>query len=120
MKLSEMNTVQLAAALCKMAKPVGDLMQDAELLRAIAQAGDGQETVGGKMGALASAAIPVLLEKHFDAVVLILSALTGKSEEQIRTQKGMETIRDVTEVMDMELLDFFASSASAARTESQA
>lgn len=120
MKLSEMNTVQLSSALCKMAKPVGELMQDTALLRAIASAGDGATTFGEKIGALVPEIIPALLEKHFDATVLILSAMTGKSEKTIREQKGMQSVRDIMECFDGDLLDFFFSSAGTERTELKA
>ena len=120
MKLSEMNTVQMAAALCKMAKPVGHLMQDTELLKAIAQEGDEAQTLGEKIGSLVPEIIPALLEKHFDATVLILSALTGKSEKAIREQKGLQTVRDIMDSFDGDLMDFFFSSAGTERTESKA
>lgn len=120
MKLSEMNTVQMAKALCELAAPVGRLAEDVELMRGMADAGQGKNTLGEKLGALLPKVIPALLDKHFDDVVLILSALTGKSGEVIRAQKGVQTIRDIQSCFDGDLLDFFKSSAGMERTESQA
>ena len=119
MKLSEMNTAQLAKALCTLSAPVGRLVEDVELMRGIADAGKGKETMGEKLGALLPKVIPALLDKHFDDVVLILSALTGKTAEAIRKQNGFETIKDVRSCFDGDLLDFFKSSAGMERTESQ-
>ncbi len=119
MKLSEMNTVELAQALCLLAAPVGRLAEDVELLKGMAAAGEGKETLGEKLGALMPTVIPALLDKHFDDVVLILSALTGKTPAAIRKQKGFETIRDIRACFDGDLLDFFKSSAGMERTESQ-
>ena len=47
MKLSEMSTVQMAKALCELAAPVGRLAEDVELLRGMADAGQGKDTLGG-------------------------------------------------------------------------
>lgn len=120
MKLSEMNTAQLAKALCTLSAPVGRLVEDVELMRGIADAGKDKSTIGEKMGALLPKVIPALLDKHFDDVVLILSALTGKTAAAIRKQNGFETIKDVRSCFDKDLLDFFKSSADMERTELQA
>lgn len=120
MKLSEMNTVEMAKALCQLAAPVGRLAEDVELLRAIASAGKDKNTLGEKLGALLPQVIPALLGDHFEDVVLILSALTGKTAAAIRKQNGFETIKDVRSCFDRDLLDFFKSSADMERTELQA
>lgn len=119
MKLSEMNTVEMAKALCQLAAPVGRLAEDVELLRAIASAGKDKNTLGEKLGALLPQVIPALLGDHFEDVVLILSALTGKAPEAIRQQKGTETVKDLMQCFDGDLLDFFKSSAGMERTESK-
>lgn len=120
MKLSEMSTADMAKALCKMAAPAGRLCADVKMMRCIAEAGKGKETLAEKLAALMPEVIPALLGEHFDDLVTILSALTGKDEEAIRRQKGVETIRDISECLDGDLLDFFKSSAGMERTESPA
>ena len=120
MKLSEMNTAEMAKALCILAAPVGNICSDDKLLRSIADAGRAGETMGAKVAELLPKVIPSLLGDHFEDLVTILAALTGKTETAIRKQKGVETIRDIKECFDKDLLDFFKSSASMERMESQA
>lgn len=125
MKLSDMNTVEMAKALCTLAVPVGNICSDIQLLKDIAEAGKDENgnpasmTLGEMAGKLLPKVVPSLLDKHFDDTCMILSALTGKTVQQIRKQKGMQTINDIVMCFDGSLLDFFKSSAGMERTESQ-
>lgn len=114
MKLSEMNTTNLAKALCTLAKPLSEICED-DAFRALMK--KGKET---SFGVLISEAAPLLLDKHFAHMVTILSALTGKTEKEIKQQKGMQTVKDLMECMDQDLLDFFTPSTAAEPTESKA
>lgn len=114
MKLSEMNTVELARALCRIAGPIGELCKD-DAFRAVLQ-----KKKSAALGEIAGELIPVLLDKHFAHMVTILSALTGKTEKEIKQQKGMQTVKDLMECMDQDLLDFFTPSTAAEQTESKA
>lgn len=119
MKLSEMNTVELAKALCNLAAPVGRLVGDKELMKALGEKGKKDASLGEKLGKQIPKVIPSLLGDHFEDVVLILSTLTGKAPEAIRQQKGAETISDLMQCFDKDLLDFFKPSASMEQTEFQ-
>ena len=56
--------------------------------------------------------VPALLGTHFDDMVTIVAAMTGKTEEGVRAQNGFATIRDVKSFFDEDFLDFFKSSAA--------
>lgn len=111
MKLSEMNTTTLAKALCTMAKPLGEICED-DAFRALMK--KGKET---SFGVLISEATTLLLDKHFPAMMKILSVLTDKTEEELRNQNGLQTISDMMACMDKDLIDFFMPSAQLEQTE---
>ena len=114
MKLSEMNTEQLAVCLCKIAPALERIGMDEATNRAFA-ALSGKLDGGTRMQQLAQmvgALVPTLLGAHFDDIVIIVSAMTGKTEEGVRTQNGFATVRDVKSFFDEDYIDFFKSSAA--------
>ena len=114
MKLSEMNTQPLAACLCKIAPALERIGMDEATNRAFA-ALSGKLDGGTRMQQLAQmvgALVPTLLGAHFDDIVIIVSAMTGKTEEGVRTQNGFATVRDVKSFFDEDFIDFFKSSAA--------
>ena len=114
MKLSEMNTQQLAACLCKIAPSLERIGMDKGTNRAFA-ALNGKLEGGTRMQQLAQivgALVPALMGAHFDDMVTIVAAMTGKTEEVVRAQNGFATIRDVKSFFDEDFLDFFKSSAA--------
>lgn len=117
MKLSEMNTVELAKALCDLAEPVSRLISDKELMQAFGEKGKQKETLGDMLGKQFPKVIPSLLDAHFADVVAILAVLTGKTADSIRAQKGVETIRDIRECFSRDLMEFFAPPAAKAPAE---
>ena len=117
MKLSELNTMQLAGALCKLPPAVSRIMEDPALREAMQSFGKSEERVPAIAYArLAALLAPVLLKEHLNDTADILSALTGKSTGDILAQPGFETIRDIKECLDKDLMDFFMPSADAGRT----
>ena len=119
MKLSEMNTQQMAACLCKIAPALERIGMDEGTNRAFA-ALSGKLEGGTRMQQLAQMAgalVPALLGTHFDDMVTIVAAMTGKTEEVVRAQKGFTTIRDVKSSFDEDFLDFFRSSAAQEQNE---
>lgn len=114
MKLSEMNTQQLAACLCKIAPVLERIGMDDGTNRAF-EALSGKLEGSTRMQQLAQmvgALVPALLGSHFDDVVTIVAAMTGKTEDGVRTQNGFTTIRDVQSFFDEDFLGFFRSSAA--------
>lgn len=107
MKLAEMNTEQMAKALCEMAPAVGRIMDDEDVKTAL----DDGKKENAALSQLVGKIIPALLDRHFDDVLTVLSVLTGKSKAVIRKQKGGDTIKDVMNCLDTDVIDFFMPSA---------
>ena len=119
MKLSEMDTRQMADALCKLADPIGNMVADKACTDALARAlqRDQDGTIGEQLAHAAKAVLPQLLGPHLDDLIAVAAALTGKTAKQVAEQRGTETIRDLMDCFDKDLVDFFKSSA---RTASKA
>ena len=113
MKLSEMNTRQMADALCKMAEPIGNMVADKQFTDAFASAlkRDQEGTIGEQIAHAAKAVLPQILGTHIDDLISIAAAMTDKTAEQVAMQKGTETIRDLMGCFDKDIVDFFKSSA---------
>ena len=113
MKLSEMNTEQLAVCLCKIAPALARIGMDDGTNRAFAALSGKLEgcTRMQQLAQMVGTLVPSLLGAHFDDMVTIVSAMTGKTEEGVRAQNGFVTIRDVKSFFDEDFLDFFKSSA---------
>ena len=111
MKLSEMNTAQLADALVRIAAPIERIGKDEELNRAMSE-GVERLRAGGMTklqhnAAMLGMLIPALLERHRADTFTVLSALTGKSVQEIEGQPGVQTLREARECLDGDLLSFF-------------
>lgn len=119
MKLSQMNTEQLADALCMMADPIDKIGMDeafTEKLKEVAKR--------GKLNKIQNATtmfatfVPLLLKNKREETFQILSALTGKTVEEIATQSGMVTLKDAMESIDEDFINFFRQSADTAGVQS--
>lgn len=112
MKLSEMNTDQMAEALCEIGAAVENICKDEkindEMKRLFEDGKEGGMTVLKKAGRTLNIWLPGLLRTHKADVYKILSVLTGKSEKAIAEQNGMETIKEARACMDGELMSFFS------------
>lgn len=119
MKLSEMNTQQLAKCLCEIAPALDRIGSDDAVGKVFSSMSEkiAEGTLTKFVSSMAGTLVPVLLGTHFDDSVTIISAMTGKSEDVVRSQKGMETIRDVKDFFDKDFFDFFRSSAALAKKE---
>lgn len=111
MKLSEMNTVQLADALVRIAKPIERIGKDEEMNRQMAEAverfREGKLTTIEQRARMIGMYIPALLERHRADTLEILSALTGKSVAEIEAQPGVQTLKEAKACMDEDLMSFF-------------
>lgn len=118
MKLSEMNTDQMAKCMCELVEPAAEIMADEAVLNAVAGfANTKDQSFLQMIGSAVTALVPLLLKTHYTALVTVLSAMTGKPVAVIRKQKGLQTIKDVRECLDQDLIDFFKSSAPTEKTE---
>lgn len=115
MKLTEMNTNQLAKAICGIADPLSRIAQDKALNEALTAYKDNyseNQTVLQKASGLMEKVVPALLSTHYDDMVKVISIMTGKSCEEIGMQNGIQTITDVKSFFDKDFALFFASSAN--------
>lgn len=112
MKLSEMNTDQMAEALCAMSAPVSRICEDVLINDDLKKLGEdmkaGGMTMMQKLGRTVAIWLPGLLKTRREDVYEILSILTGKSMKEIAEQNGMQTMKDVRESLDGELMNFFS------------
>ena len=121
MKISRMNTEDMAAMICRLTPPVCRMLRDPEALAAFDSADFG---TASSLPPMAGAAMvwekltPVLLHKHRDDFFQALSVLTGKEKEVIRRQTGLETLKDIQAVWDEELMVFFTFAGAAAQGKS--
>lgn len=110
MKFTEMNTEQLANAICKVADPLSRIAQSKELNEAFAAYSadySKDQTVLQKSSGLLGKVIPALLNTNYDDMVKVISVMTGKSAEEICAQNGMQTIMDVKTFIDEDFSAFF-------------
>lgn len=110
MRISEMNTKEAAVCLCKLAAPMGRIGEDKALnayLKGMTN-NKGKTLLEVISGALATL-LPVLLENHYADTITVISALTGKSVQEIEDQNILLTMRDAQSVVDKDLLDFFTA-----------
>lgn len=118
MKLSEMNSDQMAKCMCELVAPVAEIMSDEAVLKAVAGLADAKDK--SFLPVICNAAtvlVPLLLKTHYMAFVTVLSAMTGKTVAVIRKQQGLQTIKDVRDCLDQDLIDFFKSSAPTGKAE---
>ena len=112
MKLSEMNTKQLAQALCAMADPLSRITQSKELNEALSAYSTNHredQTVLQKFSGLIEKTVPALLCTHYDDMVKVIAVMTGKSAEEINNQNGAQTIIEVKTFFDKDFSDFFTT-----------
>lgn len=120
MKLSEMNTKQLAGALCALTQPIASIAKDESLngvfngIAARMQA-DEHMTNFEKIGELLGA-VPVLLDTHYADTIRIIAIMTGRTDAEVEKLNGYEMISEFRASIDKQFIDFFRSSAAMAQT----
>ena len=107
MKLSEMNTDQMAKCMCELVEPAAEIMADEAVLKAVA----------GFANTKAQSFLQIISSAATALVPLQLKNACLKPATEIRKQKGLQTIKDVRECLDQDLIDFFKSSAPTEKTE---
>ncbi len=106
MKLSEMTTPQFAECAARIAAPIGRLTKTKEMQTFFSQ--HANKELNGMLAASAILELfPVFLQSHYADTVEVIAALTGKPVEEINAQSGLQTVKDVRESWDRELLGFF-------------
>lgn len=116
MKITEMNTDQAADALVRIADPAAEIMNDAALdglINEITQMKN--PTEAQQLSFLAFKLLPFLMKNHRRALYTVLSILTGKPEADLAKQSIKETVKDIRESIDHELIDFFLPAKEATK-----
>ena len=117
MKLSQMNTEELACVLCRLAGPLCRIGQDERVNAAIAGM-EKKRPIWIRLSGALEKLIPLLLDEHLSDAAEALSILTGKEKETIMGQSALVTFQDIRDCADQELLDFFASPGRARKAGS--
>lgn len=111
MKISQMTTDQAADVLIKIAEPCANVMHDKntiDMLDGLTK-GKGVSTID-YIASNIPVVVSVLLKDHRQDVYSIVAALVGKTPEEVAGQKIADTIADVKESWDGDLVSFFAQS----------
>ncbi len=109
MKISQMTTDQAADVLIRISVPAANIMHDDETIKVLEGVAKGSNDPFVFISENIVPVTTVLLKDHRGDVFEIVSALAGKSAEEVKNQKITETIKDIKESWDGELVDFFAS-----------
>lgn len=119
MKLSEMTTGQAADAYCAMAPFIDHILRGKAAKAIFAdmeQARASKENRDWIAFLLTKAVVYLIGHDHRADVYGIISAMTGKTAEQIESQKITATIADVQEFADKDFRDFLAQSLAGGRS----
>lgn len=109
MKISQMTTDQAADVLVKIAEPASNIMHDEETIALIERLANGDDN---PIRFLADNIVPITsaaLKTHREDTYAVVGALCDKSVEEVASQKITQTIRDIKDSVDGDLVDFFAS-----------
>lgn len=113
-----MTTDQLMGALCDISEPAGRIMDGAqELAERIAGLLKGWAAGDAATVRAVLEIVPYLLKKHRADTLTIVSALTGKTAEEIMAANGLEIIREVRDSVDQELIRLFFSPGGTSPTK---
>lgn len=117
MKLSQLNTRELADVLLRITPPLCRVLRDEKVLAAFDSLSFGildQQPPLLAASALWEKLAPLFLQDHAEDLCCVLSVLTEKTPQQLRSQPGLTTLADVCAVWDSHLTAFFACAGSAA------
>lgn len=109
MKISQMTTDQAADALVRIADPASNIMHDEDTIAVLGKLANGNDA---PLNFIADNLVPVatvLLKTHRNDMYEIIAALSEKSKEEIAGQKWTETLKDIRDCWDGDLVDFFGS-----------
>lgn len=116
-KLSEMTAAELTTALCELAVPIGNLAQDDEVMEALKQIAEKRKpgtTLGKFFGLSFAVLVPLLLNKHKADTFAVLAALTGKTQQQLAEENGLQLLKEIRGVLTPDIIRFFGLSVGMA------
>lgn len=110
MKISEMTNNQAAEVLIRISAPVESLCSDPKLDKMLeTYKATREESFFKSIGALLPQFIAYAIKEHKNDLYEIISALIGKTVEEVANMNIMETVKAVRESYDEVLQGFFIS-----------
>lgn len=110
MKISQMTTDQAADVLVRIAEPATNLMHDEEFYKMLEKVANSQDASPIKFLAdNLTAIVTAFLKNHKQDVFEVVAALSEKTSSDVANQKITETIKDIKDCLDGDLIDFFGS-----------
>lgn len=111
MKLSEMSTDHAADALVRIAEPAAEIVNDDKVWELWERMGKMEKAnIRDQIAFIVRDIAPVLLKDHRNALYIVLAIMTEKTVGQIANQPIKDTIQDIKNSVDGELLSFFTPS----------
>ena len=109
-----MNGEELSVCLCKIAEPIERIGFDKKTTETFQEIADliknGMNNIQ-QTSIMIGKFVPLLLGDHREDTFAILAVINGKTVEEIRSQNGMQTIKELKNALeDPDLMDFFTSS----------
>lgn len=105
-----MTTNQAADVLVRIADPASNIMHDQGVVDMLQQLMDSDDSNPVKFIAdNLTTVTTILLKDHRDDVFEIVATLAGKTASEVAEQRITETIKDIKESWDGELVGFFGS-----------
>lgn len=124
-KLSEMNGEELAITLCNLSEPAASLFGDPDVTEVLKKVDTLRKDCPNKMQFLAKAVgifAPVILgDKHREDVFAILAVVRGVDVKVIREQNGLQTVREIVQLLfkDFDAMTFFRPAAERTAVEGE-
>lgn len=104
-----MTTDQAADVIMRIAVPAANIMHDEDTVKVLEQVAKGSDK---PLVFIADNIVPVtniLLKGHRNDVYEVVAALNGKTAAEVAAQKFTETVKEIKESWDGDLVDFFGS-----------
>lgn len=117
MKISEMNNDQACDVLIQISQPIANIMDDDNLKEAleefVAEKKEGEDVpLMKQIAKILPKIIPLAMKEHRADIYSIVGALTFKSPTEVAKMRFVDTLNEIKNSIDQELLDFFKLSGA--------
>ena len=118
MKISMMTNDQAADAMIKIAPPVANLMDDEETKKLLESLTQTTQEEGGVayFGKVLPQVVSFCMKNHKEDVFAIVGALMNKPASAVGKLNFLETVKEIRESVDEDLIGFFKSSGNVKST----
>ena len=108
MTLSQMSVRECAKAMVRITSSLKEICNDSKVVDAIKGMGVNGKTLLDKFDALFDL-LPLLMTDHLEAILSIVSAMTGKPANAVGDESMGELKADIQGFLDDEIVSFFTS-----------